>query len=303
MKYALRITGMLAALYTPVPAFATAEPEQSAQDFLEGVWMIGKPPTNPVCVEGDDSTYQFEFEFRKTGGRLQHYEPFDVFGAGPLGEARRNGDEITVALPAYLGRPEGMMEFHIQTPDRVEMHLARQPGAGAQNTGSEVLYRCGAPDRAVNAGVALEQLQVLTSPKSTEIAFREALDGASDAESCEDERHGDKPSRRNEHWLQFEVFGPVHFYLMGTIGDPAWHSKLELSPIRSITAINAKTMKLEILERLPGGHGWSGGAQVRPYTLTVVWDGRHIIIPEMNKTFVRCRTIDHETDTVPAPLP
>lgn len=307
----MRLLAVIGLLLLPSCAAAAVDLDRKTRDYLEGIWMIGKPPSNPVCAEGHDTTYQLEFEFRRTGGRVLYYEPFDLFSGIPIQGASRNGNDVLLALPSLGGRTVPSLHLNTLSADQIEL---REIAAGDRSEAQKpptILYRCGAPDWRVNAGVSKELLAVLTSTEPKVVGFIEPADGASDAETCSPrpDKPNDATARPTGHHLQFEVFGPVHYYVFGMIGDHSWDSKLELAPIRAIRTIDKRTMRLEILDRRGGSGTWSGGGGLQPYTMTIVWDGRRIYIPEMGKSFVRCSGLagQHSDrpgwDLAPAPLP
>jgi hypothetical protein len=162
-------------------------------------------------------------------------------------------------------------------------------------TKSPTLYRCGAPDPTVNAGVPIEQLRLLTASDNGQVVFFGPIEGLSDEQVCSPSLPDalDKPDWR-QRFLSFEVFGPVHYYVMGGIGDEKWRSKLELARIRRITPTGPHALKLEIMDRTGNDGTWAGGPKETPYTLTIQFDGNRIYVPEMSRHFVRCRRSPEE---------
>lgn len=55
----------------------------------------------------DYSNYQYELEFRKSGGGLIHHEPPDVLTGIAIYAAERNGDVVTLTLADHYSRPLG----------------------------------------------------------------------------------------------------------------------------------------------------------------------------------------------------
>jgi hypothetical protein len=297
------IAVLVIAMIAP-PAFAAVDLDQKTKDYLEGDWLIDKVPDKGPCVSADYSRYQYEFEFRKSGGRVQLYEPYDLFTALSITDASRDRDDVTMTWAIRELRGEGWLVklssvLRILSPDRMELRLTSANDGPAKSSPQlpEILYRCAVPDHTVNDSVNLDQLSVLTSPDPEKVLFEEAHAGLTDEQNCSRARN--MPGMLG---LDFEVFGPNYYYIFGSIGERAWHSKLDLEPIRSVTSVDNKTLRLEILERMPGGTGWSDAEHVRPYILNVVWDGHHIFVPEMNRTFVRCK-FEIGGDFVPAPAP
>ncbi len=259
---------------------AVAGVDQAAKDYLEGGWMIGNVPSTPNCIDAPKRSKLVEFEFKRTGGRYVEIETPILFVTSAITAIERKGDDITITTPPWT------RTFHIESADVLRNK-------------AYTLTRCGLPNRQVNQSVALEQLQVLTPTGANDIRFLESNDGATDEQSCKNVLGGFR------HWLMFEVFGPVHFYAQGEVGDREWNRKLNMAPIRSVVAPDNRTLKLEILERAAGPDLWKWGKASHPFVLTLVWDGKRMTVPEMGKTFVRCQISDFGKphSEVPAPLP
>jgi hypothetical protein len=137
-------------------------------------------------------------------------------------------------------------------------------------------------------------LWALTSPATGTTLFVEPQHDETDKETC-----NSFESHRALRWLQFEVLGPVHYYVFGM----GFKGKFDLQPIRSVRAIDAHTFAIEVLDRFAGGpRAWDPGAYAKPFKLTVDWDGNKLRIPELDAIFVRCVGTPRD-GFVPAPLP
>ena len=258
------------------PASAAVAFDQATKDYLEGVWLMGKEPKDGPCVHANYSDYQWEFEFRKSDGRALYYEPLDFFVPVAIADARREGDVLRMMF-AVRGQKVPFV-LRILSPDRMEEIDESSNGKIAGMSKTSIWYRCGAPDWMVNAAASSELLRILSTPGDPDVWF-------ATGETCS--REWD-PLVRNG-FLKFEVYGPVHYYVWGTIGDRSWHSRLDLSRIRSITQIDKSTLQLVILERTSSGvTGWAGERVLRPYVINVIWDGKRIFVPQMGKSFLRC---------------
>ncbi|MFO0992129.1 MAG: hypothetical protein U1E67_09390 [Hyphomicrobiales bacterium] len=262
--------------------------DQATQDYLEGSWLIGEKPVRGPCTLQAYSNSQLEFEFRNSGGRLTVYQPFDLFTPVRISAAERESDVLSITLD---GRKNLKMKIPVRLlpPDRLE--ILSNP-----NFTPGFAYRCDKPNRTVTDGVSAAMLQILTSPASGGTLFVEAKRGQTAGEVC-------NPSEEQRslelRWLQFEALGPVHFYVFGQ----GFEGKFDLEPIGSLHAVDDRTLKIEVLERLEGaGRAWDAGSHARPYTLTAIWDGAKLRIPELDTSFIRCGS-DGDEGYEPAPLP
>lgn len=58
---------------TITSAHAEVQLDQATKDYLEGVWLSGRKPDNGSCISARYAENEFEFEFRKSGGRTVHF--------------------------------------------------------------------------------------------------------------------------------------------------------------------------------------------------------------------------------------
>ena len=275
---------------------AAAGIDQGTKDYLEGVWMVGTVPSAPNCIDAPERAKLVEFEFGRTGGRYMEIETPIFFVTSTITDITRNGDDVTITTPP------SRLTFHIVSADRIE---GRSPLPYGVDPTSELdlktytFTRCGLPKHQVNLSATVDRLRVLTPTGTNDVRFLEAKEDATDEQACKNAFGGFR------HWLMFDVFGPVHFYVQGEVGDREWNKKLDTSPIRSVVTPDRKTFKLEILERAAGPDLWNWGKASHPFVLTLIWDGKRMAVPEMGKTFVRCRISDFgkPNSEVPAPLP
>jgi hypothetical protein len=294
---------VLTAASPSAQSFTSIQLDQATKDYLEGVWLAGHEPREGPCATSKYVHTQMEFEFEKSGGRAMYYRPYDSFANMVIASATRSGNDIWLTL---AGSPsDKRLRLHVLASDRVEIYgPSSSDKSDADADEGVTLYKCGGPDHSVNQSVPTSELRILTSNLPELVSFLEVVPGLTDEEICLARRKDPKAptdSFRGNHWLQFEAFGPVHYFVMGNIGDKAWSSKLDLAPIHSIVSVSKNSLQLIILERIAGDGSWLGGT-VKPYTMDVVWDGRQIFIPQMNKSFVRCSMDSHRVAS-PAPLP
>src|SRR5262245_19917464 len=81
-----------------------AEYDQQTNSYLEGIWILDVVPDGGPCVSHWYTETQLEFEFRKTGGRLLIYEPYDLFTAIAIPEMSLEGDAISISALTRDGR-------------------------------------------------------------------------------------------------------------------------------------------------------------------------------------------------------
>src|SRR5262245_54786412 len=72
--------------------------DQATKEYLEGAWLIGKQPIQGSCTSRAYPNEQYEFEFRRSGGRLIIYEPFDLFAGVAIRNVERTSDILIVTL-------------------------------------------------------------------------------------------------------------------------------------------------------------------------------------------------------------
>ena len=274
------------------PAFAAATLDAETIRYLEGVWLIGRAPPTGDCVDNSYLNYQLEFEFERTGGRVLSYEPYDLFGAVPILAAERNGDTVALTISTVPPVNSRKVALRVLGPDRMELTMEQAPQMGpSKPLESQMLYRCGGPDKAFSRGVSTDVLRVLTNSDMPNRSFVEVEPGRSDLDACTPKHENGIPLE--PHWIWFEVFGPAHFFVMGSLGrvDADVRRQLDLSPLVAIRSTGEHSLRLDGLERLEGGHGWNGGSQVKPFHYDIDWSGDHIHIAQLDASFVDCGAV------------
>ena len=274
------------AAFSAVPAHA-GEIDQAAKDYLEGIWLVGtKPDNGPCIVNSYNGETQWEFEFRKSGGRLITFEPPDLFTPIAIQRIEQDGEHLSVWITTRDGQTELLTHFRLLPPDRLEILPRSDDRLDAPP--ATTAYRCGDPDPSVNRSVSAADLASLTPNSNTFRAFIKTDPGLSDDEVCRGVTSNPKSFRQS--YLQFELFGPVHYWVFG-IGDiPRRLGRLELDMIRKVERVDERTLKLLVQEH-SRGKGWDPpGGTGKTYELTIIDQGTRIEIPELSATFIRCMT-------------
>jgi hypothetical protein len=264
-------------------------PDSAAAGQLEGIWLIGKEPDKGPCISNRYHENQIEFEFRKTGGRALIFEPADLFTAISISGIEKTGDIWTVQARVRNGGLRDFLRIRWLASDRFEMLPASEAAATravAMNQSPQIAYKCGAPDLSVNADLSFERLASITPPISGGGAFVAAIPGASDEDLCQG--RAPKPELRLGHkWIQFELFGPVHYWVFG------WGVGRVFDFVRSVEDKGNGVLVLHMQENLFKGDGWDVEAsRGKSYQLTLIDHGGRIEIPELSATLVRCKATD-----------
>jgi len=192
---------------------------------------------------------------------------------------------LRISLRSRDGAEHPFLRLRLQAQDRLE--LLPKDGAEA-DAAPEIAYRCGAPDTRVTAAVPMQRLALLTPNASGGEGFIEAVPGIPDADIC-----AGKVEDRNKHierrprGLQFELLGPVHYWIMGAnFGEGQNHM---FDYVRSVETVDRHTLKLHMQTHLERGDGWdvadSRGAR---YDLTIIDRDSRFEIPEWSASFIRC---------------
>ena len=288
-----RKVAVLAALVVVwVATFAHAgEIDQATKDYLEGGWLIDKQPNKgPCAADAYEGATQWEFEFRKTGGRLMSFEPPDLFTPVAIHRIEQNSDSLAIWGKPRVGPPSLLKRIRLLLPDRLQLLPVLDDNANVVQPAT-IAYRCSSPDLSVNNSVTISDLALLTPNITLSQGFPEAASEVSDRDLCSGEGN-DASKTRNRPWLQFELLGPVHYWVVGLGFGPEQRAKhkLELDLIRKIQRIDEHSLKLSIQERQPGkSKGWDVVENMgRSYDLTIIDRGGRIEIPELSATFVRC---------------
>ena len=250
--------------------------------YLEGAWLIGEKPDKGACLAHWYKGTEIEFEFRKSGGRVLQFEPYDLFTAIEIPKIDRDGDTLTVQGRRRDGETLPLYHLRMLPPDRVEF----LPKEGEP----QIAYRCGQPDRSVTGSLPMTELSALTPPVTGSLALVEAIPDVSDADLCQGNVPPDK-APKFPRGLQFELLGPVHYWL---IGDGLGSHKIGFDFVRGVERFanaSGHGLKLRMQEHIEAGDGWDvPESRGKTYDLTVIERGSRFEIPELSATFVRCDT-------------
>ncbi|HEX4507036.1 MAG TPA: hypothetical protein VH722_15000 [Alphaproteobacteria bacterium] len=265
-------------MLTVLPAVAaTSDPEIAA--YLEGAWIDQKPDQGACTAHWYKGT-EIEFEFRKSSGRALIFEHYDLFTAIEISKIDRDGDVLAVQARSRDGKTMPLYRLRMLPPDRIEFLSENKEAATA--------YRCGSPDGRVTGALPMSALSPLTPPVSGSLGLAEAIPGVSDADFCQGNVPPDK-RQKSPRWLQFELLGPVHYWVLGSISTPR---KIEFDYVRRVepfVTASQHGLKLRMQEHIAGGDGWDvPESRGRFYDLTAIERGSRVEIPELSATFVRC---------------
>ncbi len=286
-RYATAALALLvAACSANVPSAAGLD--RANQSYLEGNWLVDKPPDKGACTSRWYDTIEYEFEFQKSGGRLLIFEPRDLFTVVSIPRIERVGSLFLVYGQTRDGKLRPVLRMRLLPPDRIEF-LPKDDGGGSSATPakSRFFYRCDSSNSTVNASVPMERLAVLTPSLSGAQGFPEREPGVSDRDLCQG-RGLDPQKAATRRWVQFELLGPTHYWVFGWGFWPKY--KLAFDYVRSVHQLDPHTLKLDMQEHLDEGEGWDvPESRGRTYQLTITDKGSQIEIPELSATFVRCK--------------
>ncbi|HEY1613053.1 MAG TPA: hypothetical protein VGF97_05075 [Rhizomicrobium sp.] len=267
----------------PYPA-----PEADTATQLEGVWSIEKKPDKGSCISNwySQST-EIEFEFRKSGGRALVFEVPDQFTPISISGIARSGDSLTLQTRLRTGGYRDVFRIRLHPPNRIEMTSLAGLSSGPSSP-RRVAYKCGEADLSVNAGVSPDSLAKLSPPVTGGWSFPAAIPGVRDEDLC-----NGRGANLQERWraggIQFELYGPVHYWAFGLL--PA--HKLAFDFVRSIKEKGNGTFVMQMQERIEKGTGWDvPESRGKTYQLTIIDHGGRIEIPELATSFVRCKEGD-----------
>lgn len=273
-----------------VPARA-GQIDQATKGYLEGIWLIGKQPDRGPCTADQyDWATQWEFEFRKSGGRLMIFEPPDLFTPLAVPLIEKDGDRLIIWGQRRDGVAAVLGQIRLLPPNRIALLPIRNDGKGSEQV-SSIAYRCGAPDRSVNASLSTTDLALLTPNLTLSRSFPVVEPDMSDRDLC----NGKRPDRKrwSSRWIQFELLGPVHYWVLG-VGihrEGSEKASIEFDLVRKVQRVDERTLKLTIQERIPvkKSKGWDNTENMgKTYDLTVINRGGRIEVPELSTIFVQC---------------
>lgn len=283
------IDGWIARRNAEARAEATASrsqpPDADTVRYLEGIWLIGAQPDKGACIANAYEQTQVEFEFRKTGGRVQIFEPEPyLFTAISISGIQKQDDLLVLQGAVRNGGYRTIMRLRKLPPDRIEVLPQTNARPGAQ---PEFAYRCGAANTAVNESIDLETLATFAPPVSGGWSLVSTVPGIPDSDICQGTAKLNAEQEKAFRSLQLEFYGPVHYYVFGWNFWPAHRLSFDL--IRGMKREGDHTLKLEMQEHVLGRGGWDiPASQGKPYELTLIDHGDRIEIPELATTFAKC---------------
>jgi hypothetical protein len=216
------------------------------------------------------------------------YEPADLFTPIAISRIEQNDNRLAIWAQRRDGQQTLLQQFRLLPPNRLELlALDGNSKNPAQTPG--IAYRCGDPGLSVNDTVSMADLSLLTPNLTLSRGFPAAEPGISDRDLCNGKTTD--PLKRS-HWLQFELLGPVHYWVLGmgfSREERAKHN-LQLDFVRKVQRIDEHTLKLTVQERLPTvSKSWYAAENTgKAYDLTIIDRGKRIEILELSETFVRC---------------
>jgi hypothetical protein len=278
LRYALALLVLIAA----TSGASAAEDVHDIKATLEGIWLQGRAPDKGDCVTVGYHENQLEFEFEKSGGRVMIFEPPDLFQAHQIADIERDGDGYVATLRLRDGRLVRAVLLRILDRNRIEQtSLAPQKDGAARRP--EIIYRCGPPNRSVNADVPMDMLRLLTPETTGSAGFPLTIDGVADREICEGKYLDRLPADVAQGGIQFEVLGPARFWVvMYGLYKPR---KIVFDHVLKVRVAGPGVLKLDMEEHMRGA-GWKAGGAT--YELTILDKGDRFEIPEIGKTFLRC---------------
>lgn len=274
------------ALLSAISNTMAATNEGDPRAYLEGIWLIGTVPDKGDCLrDWYDGATQIEFEFRKSGGRALIFEPGDLFTAIQIAKTENSGDGVTITARGRDGSLTPIWLIRSMQADRMELNGVDKEGKIHK---SGAAYRCGAPNHDVNGDMPMDALRPLTPEITGAVGFPAAIDGVSDEDICTGRGYVERlRSGVSEAWIQFELLGPVHYWVIGQYLKRAGRS-VEFDYVRAVQQAGPNTLKLRMQEHVGSRGGWDWSPTGAFYELTVVIKERHIDIPELAMSFIRC---------------
>ena len=273
---------LLIVLAAAVGSFAQAAPDAGAARLLAGSWLLGTVPDKGSCLSHWYPGTEIEFEFARTGGRALIFEHYDLFTALQLGGvvAAGRGFDVSVRLPD--GKIKPWVHIEQLAPGKVELSY---PGSAPQK--SVIAYRCGDVVTGVDDDVPFDMLAKLTPATSGSAAFVQVQPGISDRDVCEHPERLDAGKSLSLNFLQFELLGPVHYYVFGYSFRPKRNPEFDI--VRHVRMIDDHTLQLEMQTHATGEGGFEvPESRGEHYTLTVIDRGTRFEIPELGTAFVHC---------------
>ncbi len=184
-----------------------------------------------------------------------------------------DGDIYSLALqPRDESKSPSVLR--IKVVDRT--HMIFLPPMGDASGKTTNIYRCEEMPTTVNRTVSPKALGRITPIVSGSGVLIQILPGWNESDMCDD------ANLQGSEALQFEIYGPVHFWIFGKLQNP--HRVFEFDAIRSIVSVGKNTISMRL-------HSWH--PEHRPtrgdYTLILIEHGSRIEIPELSASFVQCQ--------------
>jgi hypothetical protein len=273
-------------------AFAPPASVQAAKDYLEGVWLVGKPADKGSCLlNWYDGATQLEFEFQKSAGRLVVFEPYDLFQQIQIAKVEIDGDRLALYARARDGTYGFFQRVLLVSADQIEIFTNQDAKSAASWAEGKrtTAFRCGVPNRTVNETVSMEDLSLLTPVITGAATLPEAIEGVADKDLCDGNWWAPGLKGRSDiRSMQFDLLGPVHYWaIWNGFGEPK--RRLEFDYIRSIQRTAPGVLKLKMQEHVGISSGWDApSAKGETYEITVIWSDGRIRIPELDITLVHC---------------
>lgn len=263
--------GLLAAAFAST-ACQGADSSADLRQFLEGRWVFSERPMAEACAAPNFEDSQFQFEWRRSGGRLLFYEPPDLYAPVMVERIMAEEGGFRLELLAVRGEKLPDMHFAIEGDRRL-----RRLASGPDRKDIEGV-RCDDADLSVTAGVPTEVLERILPLKSGISGLIEIPPTLKAEDVC-------TPSfadRLNDTgWLQIEVYGPVSYLILGLLKGP--DRAFEFDVIERIRPDGEGRYVLDIVGKSKGTENAH-----RRYRLTLVLHENWIEILELSARFTAC---------------
>jgi len=219
------------------------------------------------------------------------FEHYDLFTPIQLTDIAMSDGALRIRALGRDGKVRPYMRIRALDADRIELtHDVDAAAAGPAK--SSIAHRCSPPNWSVTESLDKSDLDLLTPAMSISATFPQTIEGVTDADICNGTGYVERlQAGHSQGSIQFEVLGPVHFWVMGIQyeGKRTTHVE-ELDVVQAVRRTGPDTLKLSVL-RDHGSFmdGWNrGGDHAETYDLTVIEKDTRFEIPELGATFIRC---------------